>query len=54
MIVKGLAFTHSGRFLLSGSPDFTYEFQSSSDKTTGWFTTLTIVYVMVMGLIGLI
>lgn len=52
MVVKGLSFTNSKRYLLSGSPDFTYEFMAN-EKQSGWFWTLTKVYVLLFILVAL-
>lgn len=40
MAVKGLSFTWESRHLLSGSPDFTYEFVRN-EKPGTWFGALS-------------
>jgi hypothetical protein len=50
MIVKTVSFTRSGRYLVSGSPDFTYEFMSN-EKASGWCFFWTKLYFFVVLLI---
>ena len=53
MIVKTVSFTRSGRYLVSGSPDFTYEFMSN-EAPSGWcwFWTKFYIFVVLLCVLG--
>ena len=50
MPIKGLDFSWSGKYLVSGSTDFTYDFMLN-EKPSGWLGTITKLWAVALLLI---
>eukprot|EP01016_Furgasonia_blochmanni_P055334 TRINITY_DN9234_c0_g3_i5.p2 TRINITY_DN9234_c0_g3~~TRINITY_DN9234_c0_g3_i5.p2 ORF type:complete len:157 (+),score=14.65 TRINITY_DN9234_c0_g3_i5:111-581(+) len=53
MIVKGVTFVDNGRFLISGSTDYTYDILPNV-RASGWFSLISKIWILGMTLMYLL